>query len=201
MESTKADASVPIDPLLAGRYSGRAYDPQREVAAGTVQALLEAARWAPSCYGDQPWNYIVCRKRQEAGAWNAALECLAPGNREWAESAPLLLLAIARGDFRQRPNPNRWAGHDTGAANMALCLQASSAGLIAHQMGGFDHELARSKFSIPESHTVMSFIAIGHPLEADAIPEPLLERENRPRERLPLSHNFFCGNWEGKLEL
>ena len=194
MASGKAGASVPIDPLLANRYSGRAYDPQKEVSADTVQALLEAARWAPSCYGDQPWNYIVCRPRQEAEAWNAALDCLAPGNREWAQNAPLLLLTIARDDFRQRPNRNRWAEHDTGAASMALCLQATSAGLIAHQMGGFDQDMAKGKFSIPEGHTTMSFIAIGYPLDKDATP-------SKPRERLPLTHNFFCGNWDGKLEL
>ena len=44
----------PIDDLLAGRWSGRAYDAARPVGEAQIVSLLEAARWAPSCYGARP---------------------------------------------------------------------------------------------------------------------------------------------------
>ena len=44
---------------IARRWSGRAFDPARPVPRGQLIALLEAARWAPSCFGEQPWRYIV----------------------------------------------------------------------------------------------------------------------------------------------
>ena len=197
----EAASSVPIDPLLSRRYSGRSYDKQRDIPADTVLALLEAARWAPSCYGDQPWNYVVCRRAEEAAAWSDAIACLAPGNREWAQDAPLLLLAVATREFRQRQNLNQWSDYDTGAASMALCLQATSSGLIAHQMGGFDPAMTRQKFSIPQDHTAMAFIAVGYPLATDQVPPQLAERENKPRARLPLSSNFFSGRWDSDLQL
>lgn len=190
-----AVTSVAIDPLLANRRSSRAYDPQRDISDDGLLALLEAARWAPSCYGDQPWNYVVCKRSEDATAWNDALACLAPGNRGWAENAPVLMLAVALHDFRQRPEHNKWADYDSGGASMALCLQATSLGMIAHQMGGFDPDLAHKSFSLPDNCTAMAFIAVGYPLPVNKIPEQLVERESSSRNRLPLSYNFFKGRW------
>jgi nitroreductase len=51
-----AQTSVPIHDALARRWSGRAYDARRPVSRDQLLALFEAARWAPSCYGDQPWR-------------------------------------------------------------------------------------------------------------------------------------------------
>lgn len=194
-QSLLAVTSVAIDPLLAKRRSGRAYDPQRDISADGLCSLLEAARWAPSCYGDQPWNYVACKRSEDATAWNTALDCILPGNRNWAENAPLLLLAVALHDFRQRPDHNRWAGYDAGAASMALCLQATSLGMMAHQMGGFDQDMTHKSFSLPNNCVAMAFIAVGYPLPEGEIPEQLVEREGSPRNRLPLSHNFFKGHW------
>ena len=192
---------VPMDPLLARRYSGRAYDPGRRIAPGNILALLDAARWAPSCYGDQPWNYIVCDRHEDETAWQAALQCIAPGNQDWAKHAPLLLLAVACHDFRQRATTNRWAQYDTGAASMALALQAVALGLMAHQMGGFDEAKTRAAFAVPEDCMPMAFIAAGYPLPESQWPEALQARERAPRTRLPRAHNFFSGKWGCALKL
>lgn len=40
-----------IHELLANRWSGRAYDAGKAVSQEQVVSLLEAARWAPSCFG------------------------------------------------------------------------------------------------------------------------------------------------------
>ena len=62
MFEKKIDTQENIDDLLARRWSGRAYDANRPVTHEHIISLLEAARWAPSCYGDEPWRYIVCDK-------------------------------------------------------------------------------------------------------------------------------------------
>ena len=54
MTTKHADTAAPIHDLMATRWSGRAFDGSRLLAAEQVTALLEAARWSPSCYGDQP---------------------------------------------------------------------------------------------------------------------------------------------------
>ena len=51
-----------INQIFRARYSGRAYDPAREVSSHDLNAVFEAARWAPSGGNLQPWRYIVARK-------------------------------------------------------------------------------------------------------------------------------------------
>ena len=75
-------------------------------------------------------------------------------------NAPVLILALANTIFGQNDNENRWAQYDTGAASMSLCIQASSLGLMVHQMGGFNAEKAAEVFSIPEQYTSMAMMAV-----------------------------------------
>ena len=194
MAQKETNGSFPLAPLLAQRRSGRAYDPERPVARRQLLALLEAARWAPSCYGDEPWRYLVFERDRERRDWEEAVACLSDGNR-WAAQAPLLLLSVASGHFQRNGQPNRWAQHDTGAASENLCLQAVELGLMAHQMGGFDPERARRVFAIPESFTPMAMIAVGYALPPARIPEELRERESAPRRRAPLAERCFAGRW------
>lgn len=190
-----AATRVPIDSLLARRWSGRAFDRNRPVGRERLVALFEAARWAPSCYGDQPWRYIVWDRFAGEAAWNHALECLSDGNRSWAVNAPVLLLAAAHRLFERNGNPNRWGQYDTGAASENLCLQAMSLGLMAHQMGGFDAEKVRGAFQVPEQFDCMAMIAVGYPAEPDVLASPYRERERAERVRKPLEELFFDGEW------
>ncbi len=59
MFDKRVHTQVAIADLIARRWSGRAFDPAQPVPRGQLIALLEAARWAPSCFGEQPWRYIV----------------------------------------------------------------------------------------------------------------------------------------------
>ena len=185
-----------IAKIIANRWSGRAYDTQTPVTAEQITALCEAARWAPSCYGDQPWRYIIWNKFEDQDSWHKALECLSPGNQDWAQNAPLLILTASVPSFSQNDNPNRWNGYDSGAASLSLCLQATSMGLMSHQMGGFDPDKLRNTFNIPADINLWSMIAIGHPALLDSLTEEQLERELKQRERRPLSQLFFNNNWQ-----
>lgn len=196
MLEKRAVTRVPIADLLARRWSGRAYDPERPLAPERRDALLEAARWAPSCYGEEPWRYLVFERDADRAGWTAAFECLAKGNQAWARHAVLLILATADNRFaRNGDRPNRWGQYDTGAASVSLCLQAVSLGLVAHQMGGFDAEAARRRFDIPDRYTPMAMIAVGYPLPPERVPGALREREAAPRQRVPLGERFFRGRW------
>ncbi len=190
-----ADTVVPIHPIIAQRWSGRAFDPGRPVAREDLLALLEAARWAPSCYGDQPWRFIVWDRNGDEAAWWRACSCLSEGNRSWAGAAPVLLLAAADTRFSHDGRPNRWAAYDTGAASMSLVLQATALGIMAHQMGGFDADRLREEFSIPEQVEPMAMIALGYQLPLQEMDEAQRERETAPRQRRPLGENFFEGEW------
>ncbi len=190
-----ATTQVPIADVLARRWSPRAIDSTRPVTRQDLLALLEAARWAPSCFGDQPWRYLIWDRFRDSEGWSKAFACLADGNKVWANDAPILMLSVAAPVFRANGKPNRWNQHDTGAASENLCLQATHLSLVAHQMGGFDVERAKTVFRIPGDHTCMAMIAVGHPAPPESLTGELRAREEAPRERLPLGECFFEGGW------
>ena len=190
-----AITQVAIEQTIANRWSGRAYDAAKTVTHEQVLAMLEAARWAPSCYGDQPWRFIVWNKSEDASSWQQAFDCLVPGNQGWAKDAQVLILVCADTLFAHNQKSNRFAQYDTGAAAENLCLQATALGLMAHQMGGYDADLAREKFNVPEQYTLMAMLTVGYPADINTLSGEALQRETAARSRKPLSELFFTGQW------
>jgi nitroreductase len=191
-----AITQVAIAPTIAERWSGRAYDASKPITQEQTLALLEAARWAPSCMGDQPWRILVWNKGVDAKAWQQAFDCLAEGNQSWVKDAPFLCLICANTLLTKNGQPNRWAEYDTGAAALNLSLQASSMGLSAHQLGGFSVDKARATFNIPEQFTLMAMISVGYLLDIERVTGDLLARETAPRSRRDLGALFFDGAWD-----
>ena len=191
-----AITSTPIHELIAARWSPRAFNQAKSVPYDLIRALLEAARWAPSCFGDEPWRYLLWDKSRDASAWGKAFNCLAEANQMWVKHAPVLLCACADSVFRHNGQPNRWAQYDTGAASENLVLQAHALGLIAHQMGGFDVEKIRLAFNIPQQFMPMAMIAVGYQAKESVLEDPAqLAKEIAPRSRQPLETRFFEGEW------
>lgn len=195
-----AITQVAINDTVANRWSGRAYNPEKMVSHDDLIALLEAARWAPSCFGDQPWRFIVCNKNTDAQSWQQGFSCLAESNQLWAKDAPLLFVVCADSLFSHNLQPNRWAQYDTGAASENLCLQASSMGMMAHQMGGFNATAARIAFTIPDQFTLMAIISVGYPADSASLASEILSRETAARKRKPLNELFFTSSWGRALD-
>ena len=196
-----ATTQAPIDPLIAKRWSPRAFDASRPVSQEQVIALMEAARWAPSCFGDEPWRYIVCNRGDNAEAWEKLHSCLMERNQLWAKNAPLLILSTAMPNFRHNNKPNRWHQYDTGAANENICLQAAAMGMAAHQMGGYDGDKARTLFNIPAEISLLSVIAVGYQGKLKDLAETFHEDETAARQRLPLEQHCFNGEWANPLSV
>ena len=190
-----AITQVPINETIANRWSGRAYDSSLQVSHVQIIALLEAARWAPSCFGDQPWRFIVWHKSADPQSWQRAFDCLAPSNQVWVKDAPALMLVCADTLFNHNQQPNRWAQYDTGAAAENVCLQAASMGLMAHQMGGFNADNARHAFAIPEQFTPMAMLSVGYAADVAHLEGEVLARETAARSRRPLNELFFADSW------
>lgn len=184
-----------ILPALAQRWSARAIDPARAVPRAQVATLLEAARWAPSSGNAQPWRYLVFDDAVPE-AREQARDCLRRGNA-WARRAPVLLLSLVQ---LFRPDSDEripTAHHDLGAASMALCVQAVADGLVAHQMAGFDAQLARSSFGVGDRFEPLAMIAIGHPGPVTVLDEGRRERETAPRHRRPVGEIARMGHSDG----
>ena len=195
MAQQRMNVQAPIERLFADRWSTRAFDPDKRVPAELLASCLEAARWAPSCFGAEPWHYIVADRFTAQAAWQRVLDALAPKNQLWAEHAPVLIVAVADPVFSHNGNPNRWAEYDTGQATVCLTLQAESLGLACHQMGGFDAETLKSALTIPEALQLMSVTAIGYAGDIKALDTDFQPMEEAARTRRSLADTVHNGAW------
>lgn len=174
-------------PLFLNRWSPRAYTSQ-QVSEEDLNAILEAAHWAPSSFNDQPWRFIVAKNEEQLAVFRAFLGDF---NKLWASNAPVLIL-IASDTQRANGDPNGAHAFDTGAAWASLALQATLKGLSVHAIGGFDREEARRVLEIPEQFALHAVIAVGYRGERGSLPTALAEREV-PSARRPLSEVVFEG--------
>ena len=200
MQTKPATTSVKIHDIIANRWSPRAIDANKAISHDDLLALLEAARWASSCFNDQPWRFIVCDKTTDAASWEAALGTIVEKNRLWAKNAPVLILAVAMENFNHNGKANRWAQYDTGAASANLSLQATALGLVVHQMGGYDADKARQVFNLPETCTPMAMMAVGYQAEADILDDDFKAGELGERSRASLAERFYAGTWGAGIE-
>jgi nitroreductase len=188
-----AVTQYPIHELLRRRWSPRAFS-DRRVDSDTLRSLLEAARWAPSSYNEQPWSFIVATK-DDPVEFGRLLSCLVEGNIQWAQHAPVLMISVARLSFEEDGKPNRHAFHDVGQAAANLTVQATALGLVVHQMAGILPDKVRALYGVPEKYEPVAGLALGYPGDPNALPERLRQRELAPRERKPLPEFVFTGHW------
>jgi len=71
--------------------------------------------------------------------------------------------------------------------------------LMAHQMGGFNVDLAREKFTIPAQFTPMAMICVGYPADMQQSLVKHLRVKQQKRSRRPLSELFFANEWGSQL--
>ncbi|MEO5368384.1 MAG: nitroreductase family protein, partial [Magnetococcus sp. WYHC-3] len=154
----------------------------------------EAARWSPSCYNDQPWHFVVANRSDDAG-FQRILGCLVPFNQGWAHTAGALVVGVARQAFRHNGQLNAWAGYDLGQAMAAMAFQAVHMGLWTHQMGGFDPVACRTALEIPPGLDPVVVMAVGRTGNPAQLPADLVDQENGPRQRLPLSGMVHRGRF------
>ncbi len=192
MTRKTADANHPLHELIAERWSPLAFA-DRSVPSADLASVLEAARWAPSSYNEQPWSFALATRENPAD-FETLADLLVEGNA-WARRAPVLLLSIALETYSRNAKPNIHAWHDVGLAAGTLVLQAQALGLAAHQMGGFDAAKARAVLELPDNASPVAMIALGYPGTLDDLPESMHQRESSPRTRKPLAEIIFSGRW------
>jgi nitroreductase len=180
----RADTSVSLHPLIADRWSPRAYDHNATISSEDLTAIFEAARWAPSAFNAQPWKFVVGLRGDEN--FNSIASVLIPFNHEWATRASALVLTNAI-TFREDGKENPTALYDTGLAVSLMTVEANHRGYDIHQMSGFDSAAAKSKFPLGAGIEPVTCIAIGKRTSPDSLSDEIKAREIAPRTRKPLS--------------
>jgi nitroreductase len=136
-----------------------------------IEALIDAARWAPSWDNTQCWEFIIVKDPETKKELAKTLNFLNPA-KEAAKEAPLIVVVCGRkgvsGSYKGivylTPRKD-WLMFDTALATQNLCLQAHELGLGTVIIGYFDSKKVAELFSIPKDVEVVVMILVGRPLE------------------------------------
>jgi coenzyme F420-0:L-glutamate ligase / coenzyme F420-1:gamma-L-glutamate ligase len=142
----------PVLDAVRGRRTVRRYLP-KEVPDAAVVRVLEAARWAPSPHGRQPWRFAVVTKKGTkerlvdamGGEWRANLEMdgqearvveerLEGSRRRLLDAPVLIVLCLYLEDLDTYPDPERQR-NETTMAVQSLGAAAQNALLAAYDQG------------------------------------------------------------------
>lgn len=191
-EDVKAhrQADYEIDPIFLNRWSPRAFSPE-PIDDATLGSVFEAARWAPSCFNEQPWRFIIAKTEEDRARF---VDFLVPANQLWAGAAPVLIAVVAKKTFSHNGTPNRTYQFDAGTAWGHLAIGAAEKGLITHGMAGFDVEKAHEVLELTDDYDVIAMVALGKRGDASMLPEKLREREI-PSNRKPQTETVMEGKF------
>ena len=145
------------------RQSCRSYDEARFVEAEKLEAVLEAARLAPSACNGQPYHFTVC-KGETAAEVARATQSL--GMNKFASQAPVLIVIseeayVKSAAMGARVKGNDYRSIDIGIAAAFITAEAAAQGLGSCILGWFDDEKIRSICGL--SHPVRLVITLGYP--------------------------------------
>ena len=182
---------------------------EKPLLPGTVAALVDLARRAPSAGHTQGWAFVALEGPEEtARYWDVTLPEERRIRFRWPGllTAPALVIALVRPDAW----PERYAEADKAATGLGagsdawsipywwidggmavehLLLGAVDAGLGACFFGLFGHEAAvLAELGVPDGWRALGTIAIGHP----APDEP---GRSTTRGRRPLPEVLHQGGW------
>ena len=188
--ATRRVPNYPVDTLFLHRWSPRAFTAE-PIAETQLMTLLEAARWAPSCFNSQPWRFLYARR--DTPDWNRFVGLLTPDNQSWARNASALVVVVSNTVMRNPATAggNDWVpswthSFDAGAAWAQLGLQCTLSGLRAHGIIGIDMARARAELNVPGHYRIEAAVAIGRQAAIDTLEDGLQQKEH-PSVREPLS--------------
>jgi len=184
-----AKTDFPILDLLKNRWSPRSFA-DKSIDKNIIMSLLEAARWSPSAFNEQPWRYVLGVKNEDSN-FLKILESLVESNRIWAQNAPVLLACCSRRTFVLNNKVNPYSAYDAGQSIAHLTIQAISENIYVHQMAGFDKDVLRKNCNISEDYEILSVVAIGYVGSPDKLPENLKKIEMSERQRKKISEMLF----------
>lgn len=167
--------------LIAERFSVRKFS-DKPVDADLVQAILEAARLAPTAVNKQPQRILVLRAA-------ASMEKLKKATNFTFDAPMAMVVCCNRDEAWVRPCDQNNAGIiDACIVATHIMLKVHDLGLGATWVGHFDPAVVRAEFQLPANIEPVVIFPIGHPAD-DVKPSPL-HRKRRTLEQTVVYEHF-----------
>ncbi|HLK75052.1 MAG TPA: nitroreductase family protein [Streptosporangiaceae bacterium] len=181
--SLEGDRSL-LHPLLAARWSPTTFDTSYELRTPEIEALLEAARWAPSAGNSQPWAFIVGQRGDETHT--RLVRHLARSSGAWAPAASLLVANLAHRYVEGTDwEYSEFSLYDLGQAVAHMTVQAQALGLHVRQFRAFDRAGLAAEFAVPDHWEVATMAAVGRAGPASTAPSARPPRPPAARAEAP----------------
>ena len=186
-----AITELDIHPVIRQRWSPRSFDPNRKVGKEKIRRFIEAARWAPSSFNEQPWRFIVGQKGDTT--WDKLLDTMVEFNQRWAQHADVLVLSLGKKTLTKNGKPNGTYRYDVGGSMAYMTFQAVADGLSTHQMGGFSKEKAIEAFDISDDYEPLTIMAIGYQDDPEKLDDDMRKTELSTRTRMEAESLVLAG--------
>ena len=161
--------------IARSRQSCRAYDENRPVEQEKLDAVLEAARLAPSACNGQPYHFTVCRGK---AAEEVALACRGLGMNKFAVQAPIVIVVseepyVKSAAMGAKVKGNDYRSIDIGIATAYLTAEATAQGLSTCILGWFDDPKIREICDL--KYPARLVITLGYAKEGDLLRKKVRE--------------------------
>lgn len=155
--------------IAENRQSCRSYDPDRAVEPEKLEAILQAARLAPSACNGQPYHITVCRG-DAAKAVAAATAGM--GMNKFAVQAPVQLVIsempyVKTAALGARVKQNDYRSIDIGIVSAYITAEAAAQGLSTCILGWLDD--ARIRTICDLQYPVRLVITLGYAAAGDKL--------------------------------
>ena len=166
--------------IAMNRQSCRKYDASKVVEAEKVQAILQAARLAPSACNGQPYRLTVCTGES---AKAVAKTTMSMGRNPFAKDAPVLIVLseepyVEKAAAGSKLMKNDYRSMDIGIVAAYLTAEAAAQGLGTCILGWFDDAAVRKICDLDAP--VRLVITLGYA----AADDPLREKKRKHLEDL-----------------
>ena len=156
--------------IAQARQSCRAYDETKEVEPEKLEAILEAARLAPSACNGQPYKITVCRG--EAAKEVALATRGMGGMNKFAVQAPVMLVIsempyVKSAALGAKVKGNDYRSIDIGIVTAYITAEAAAQGLSTCILGWLDDSKIRKLCGLEQP--VRLVITLGYAKEGDPL--------------------------------
>jgi nitroreductase len=184
------EAPLSVPEAVVNRRATRQFDPDRPRTDDILSQIGHLATFAPSGFNLQPWRFLIVRdarnrKKLRECAFNQPKITAAPAvvivlgyhHPHRSHLDAMVQIQLDQGaidpemaaEFRARATRTMervrdyslWATPSTMLTTATLMLATESLGVASAPMEGFDADMVKADFGVPDDHTVCCLVALG----------------------------------------
>ncbi|MBN2461721.1 MAG: nitroreductase family protein [Candidatus Cloacimonetes bacterium] len=179
--------------IIMSRSSVRDFREQ-EIPETVLEAMMEAARAAPSFQNRQCWRYIFVFESEKIKnlAYKGGLLGIV---NSFISKAPLVVVACADPTHSGRVNGQEYYLVDVAISFQQMMLAAWAKGVGSCWLAAFNEKSVKEVLNIPDKFRIVAMSPFGYPASEKSIYSKAVTTFAGSRKRLPREKLFCYNSW------